>query len=143
MYPLSGFRGVLEPLQPGHRVDFRPSVVRVNDIGAGCLYVCADGRYGNPVRVAFAGFFRLRQRDGIGTHDLDYKIPVLLLAVRLVHQGILPGIQLDQKVLIAISVGSRFLNDASDRYARRQFPQASRIIYMIPQRLIAVRRCKP
>jgi len=111
-------------------------------VRAGCPDVCAYSGNRNSIGVANACRFRFLHRNRVHAYDFDYEIPILFLSIPLVHQGVLPGIELEQKVLVAIIVGGRFLDYPGNRYAGRQFLQAGRIVHMIPQGSIAPSGCK-
>src|SRR5450759_478101 len=99
-------------------MDFGPSIVSIDDIGAGCPDVRADCGYGYPIRVAGARRSRLLHRRWIGAHYLEYDVATLFLCIPLVQQRVLPRIEPEQKMLIAVGVDRRFLDNPDDAQTR-------------------------
>src|ERR1700730_3712462 len=118
-------------------MDLRPSVVGIDDVGAGRPRVRANGEYRNGIGVTRAGRFRFLHRSGVGTHDLEDDVPALFLLIPLVQQLVLARIELEQKMLIAVIVSIGFLNYSSNAYAGSKLLQSFGAVDVIPQGSIA------
>src|SRR6266404_2973888 len=118
-------------------MDLRPSVMRIDDVGAGRLHVLAHYWYAYGIRVTRAGRLRFLLRSGVRTHYLEHDVPALFPLIPFVQQLVLTGIQLQEKMLIAVFVDIRFLNHSGNAYAGSNLLQSFGAVYMSPQRSIA------
>src|ERR1700730_10060967 len=113
-------------------MDLCPSVVRVDDVSTGRLHVLAHRWYPYGIRVTRAGRFRFLHRSGVGTHYLEHDVPALFLLIALVQQLVLARIELEQKMLITVSVGIGFLDYSSNADAGSTLLQSFGAVHVIP-----------
>ena len=78
----------------------------------------------------------LFQLGSIGADDFYNQESIFLLLVPLGQEILLPRIEHEQEMLIAVVVGKRYGDPSGNRDALRDFPQAGGVVQVTPERCV-------